>query len=47
MSDDVLNIYDLKSYEDALKDPSIIPLQIGTLEKNERGENVFKALVTK
>jgi hypothetical protein len=42
-----LNIYDKKSYELALKDSSIIPLQIGTLEKNERGENVFKALVTK
>jgi Type III restriction enzyme, res subunit/Helicase conserved C-terminal domain len=44
---DKLNIYDKKTYEDALKDPSIIPLQIGTLEKNERGENVFKSLVTK
>ena len=43
----VLNIYDKKSYEAALEDPSIVPLQVGTLEKNERGENVFKALVIK
>ena len=43
----VLNIYDRKSYEAALSDPSIIPLQVGTLEKNARGENVFKAIVTK
>jgi len=47
ISPDVLNIYDKKSYEAALKDPTIIPVQIGTLEKNERGENIFKALVTK
>jgi hypothetical protein len=47
ISPNVLNIYDLKSYEAALKDPTIIPLQVGTLEKNERGENVFKALVVK
>jgi hypothetical protein len=44
---EVINIYDRKSYEAALTDPSIIPLQIGTLEKNERGENVFKAIITK
>ena len=42
----LLNIYDLASYEAALKDSSIIPLQIGTLETNERGEQVFKQLVT-
>jgi hypothetical protein len=47
ISDKVLNIYDLKSYEDALKDPSIIPVQVGTYETNERGEKVFKQLVTK
>ena len=45
MSKTLLNIYDMASYEAALKDPSIIPLQIGTLEKNERGEDVFKQLV--
>jgi len=41
----ILNIYDKSSYESALKDPSIIPLQVGTLETNERGEKVFKAIV--
>ena len=45
MSKSLLNIYDKASYESALKDSSIIPLQIGTLEKNERGEDVFKQLV--
>lgn len=40
----VLNIYDKKSYESAITDPTIIPLQVGTLEKNERGQNVFKAI---
>jgi hypothetical protein len=47
ISDKVLNIYDLKSYEAALTDPSIIPVQVGTYEKNERGEGVFKQLVNK
>ena len=47
INENVLNIYDKKSYEGALNDTSIIPLQIGTLEKNERGQNVFKQLVTK
>jgi hypothetical protein len=46
MSDTLLNIYDKASYEAALQDPSIVPLQIGTLEINERGEDVFKQLVT-
>jgi hypothetical protein len=46
MSKNVLNIYDKDSYEAALKDPSIIPLQVGTLETNEKGEQVFKQLVT-
>jgi hypothetical protein len=45
INQNVLNIYDKKSYEGALKDPTIIPLQVGTLEKNERGQNVFKAIV--
>jgi hypothetical protein len=46
ISNDLINIYDKSTYEAALQDPSIIPLQIGTLEKNERGENVFKQLIT-
>ena len=44
MSKKVLNIYEKSSYEAALLDPSIIPLQIGTLEKNDAGEDVFKQL---
>lgn len=44
ISDEVFNIYDLASYEAALKDPSINPLLVGTLELNERGEKVFKAI---
>ena len=45
ISKKVLNVYDKPSYEAALLDPSIIPLQIGTLEKNDAGEDVFKQLV--
>lgn len=45
ISKTVLNIYDKASYEAALNDPSIIPLQIGTLETNDKGEQVFKQLV--
>jgi hypothetical protein len=47
INDKVLNIYDLKSYEAALTDPNIIPVQVGTYEINERGEKVFKQLVNK
>ena len=46
ISKKVLNIYDKTSYEGALLDPSIIPLQIGTLEKYDAGEDVFKQLIT-
>jgi hypothetical protein len=42
----LLNIYDKASYEAAINDSSIVPLQIGTLETNDRGETVFKQLVT-
>ncbi len=45
INDYVINLYDVKSYKAALKDPTIIPLQVGTLEKNEKGERVFKAVV--
>ena len=44
ISKTLLNIYDKASYEAALKDSSIIPLQIGTLETNEKGEQVFKQI---
>ena len=47
VNEDVLNIYDLKSYEAALKDPNIVPVQIGTYETNERGQKVFRQLVNK
>jgi hypothetical protein len=40
----LLNIYDKASYEAALKDSTIIPLQIGTLETNEKGQQVFKQI---
>jgi hypothetical protein len=46
MSKDVLNIYDKSSYEGAMKNSSVIPLQIGTVEINERGEKVFRQLVS-
>ena len=44
MSRDLLYIYDKKSYMDGLNDPDVIPVQIGTLEINEKGEQVFKPL---
>jgi hypothetical protein len=46
MSPKLLNIYDEKSYLQALENPEINPLQIGTLEINDRGEQIFKPLVT-
>ena len=46
MSKDVLNIYDKSSYEGAMKNSAVIPLQIGTVEINERGEKVFRQLVS-
>jgi hypothetical protein len=44
MSSTLLNIYDKNSYEEALKDSQIVPLQVGTLSKNEKGEDVFKPI---
>ena len=46
MSPKLLNIYDEKSYLQALENPEINPLQIGTLEINDKGEQIFKQLVT-
>jgi hypothetical protein len=37
-------LYDYDSYQAALKDPSIIPLQIGILEDVGNGEQMFKAI---
>jgi len=47
IDENIFNIYDKKSYEDALVDNSIIPLQIGTYEKKPNGDYVFKSIVTK
>ena len=47
VSSTVMNIYDLKSYEQALTDPTVIPIQIGTYETNEKGEKVFKQIVNR
>ena len=41
-----LNIYDKNSYLQALENGDMIPVQIGTLEINEKNEQVFKQLVT-
>ena len=46
MSPKLLNIYDEKSYLQALENSEINPLQIGTLEINDKGEQIFKQLVT-
>ena len=45
ISKDVMNIYDLGSYEEALKGEGVQPVQVGTLEINEKGQRVFKSLV--
>jgi hypothetical protein len=43
---DVLDLYDKEIYKNALKDPSIQPLKVGTYEINERGDRVVKLLIT-
>ena len=45
ISDKMLYIYDKNSYLQAMTNPEIIPLQIGTLEINEKGQKVFKTIV--
>ena len=44
MSPQVLNIYDLNSYKQALENSDINPILIGTLEINNKGEQVFKMI---
>jgi hypothetical protein len=44
-SKSVLDLYDKQIYLNALKDPAIMPLKVGTYEINERGEKVLKLLV--
>jgi hypothetical protein len=38
----VLDLYDKEIYKNALKDPSIIPLKIGTYEVNDAGDKILK-----
>jgi hypothetical protein len=45
ISDKMLYIYDKDSYLKAMTNPEVVPLQIGTLEINEKGQRVFKTLV--
>jgi hypothetical protein len=42
MGKDVFDLYDKQTYMDALTDPSITPLKVGTYEINEFGERVLK-----
>jgi hypothetical protein len=44
MSKDVLDLYDKQTYMNALKDPSIAPLKVGSYEVNEHGEKVLKLI---
>jgi hypothetical protein len=37
-------LYDYASYNAALTNSSINPLQVGSLEKNDKGENVLKLI---
>jgi hypothetical protein len=41
--DKLWNIYDLKSYKEALANPGVNPIQIGTYKIEENGDNVFTA----
>jgi hypothetical protein len=44
INDRVLELYDKKSYKNALKDPSIQPLKVGTFELNDQGVRVLKLI---
>jgi hypothetical protein len=46
VSNNVLDLYDKKIYINAMNDPTIIPLKIGTYEINNNGERVLKLLIT-
>jgi len=43
ISPKVLNIYDKNSYLEAMQNPGINPIQIGTYEVNERGQQIFRS----
>ena len=45
MNKNLMNIYDLTSYEEALKVEGVQPVQVGTLETNEKGQKIFKSLI--
>jgi hypothetical protein len=45
VSPKILNIYDKNSYLEAMKNPGVDPVLIGTYEINEKGQQVFKQLV--
>jgi hypothetical protein len=45
MSKKLLYIYDLDSYKQAMQTPGAVPVQIGTLELDSRGDMVYKDLV--
>jgi hypothetical protein len=44
MSPNLMNIYDINSYKQAIENPDINPILIGTLEINEKGEKIFKLI---
>ena len=44
MTPKILNIYDINSYKQALENSDINPILIGTLEVNNKGEQVFKLI---
>lgn len=44
VNDSLLNIYDKESYENALRDPTQNPVQIGVIEINAKGIKTFKQL---
>jgi hypothetical protein len=41
----LLNLYDINSYKAALENSGINPIQVGTYEKNEKGQEVLNMLV--
>jgi hypothetical protein len=44
MSPNLLNIYDLNTYKQALENPNVNPVLVGTLEMNNKGEQIFKMI---
>jgi len=46
MSPKLMNLYDLESYKQALENPDIAPIMVGTREINEKGQDVLKLIIT-